>query len=237
MLDWPGYINRTVRDSWFLSGNTPSVRGLDGRSQYMDFENRIWTNQVTMAGVWKNRIPQFRAFIHDLRGPSTVFRFPVCNTYAITANNTPEEIYEDMGAKPEDILAGELPFSDGDGFFNDAFLAEPKFALSEIGEPSVRASASAGATTVKLSGYIAEAADPGTFFTINDFLYEVAENKGGTVRINPPLREDVTAGVTAEFSNPYVRVRLASDQDARLFVDGYRFGQPVTFNIVEAFQR
>lgn len=97
--------------------------------------------------------------------------------------------------------------------------------------------APAGSTIAILSGYSGENINVGGYFSINDFLYEVQSNVAGVVSFLPPLRQAVTVGDQVKISGPTILLRLANDDDGRVYPTGMRFASPVTFTAKEVFQR
>lgn len=231
-MDWPLETRNFRTQSWFLQGSTPAVRGLDGRSQFISIENRTWTNQVTVTNLREERPQILRSFVHAINGPATVFRFPVCNPYTSRVLATEEETLLALGITAAEAAAGQLPHDDGTLFDDDT-----GYYIDPILEPTAAADAFEGDTTLEVTGYLGLLIGVGTFFSINDFLYEVEENAGGTLRFHPTLRENVSRETVVNISDTWVKVRFADDAQARVFVDGWRFGGPVTFDIIEAFER
>ncbi|KAB6716273.1 hypothetical protein [Roseobacter sp. TSBP12] len=101
----------------------------------------------------------------------------------------------------------------------------------------VAADAPAGSTIINLSGYSGENINPGGYFSINDFLYEVQSNASGVVSFLPPLRMSVAVGDEVKISGPTILLRLSNDSDGRAYPTGMRYAAPVTFTAKEVFQR
>lgn len=232
MIDWPTDLVTFATESWFLQGAAVSGgRGLDGREQVVFRENRYWSASLSMNPLWKDKIPPFLAKIDEIKGRSQVFRLPVCNIYAPKYGTPDSEFYAQLGYTPSQISQGFLTHSDGTPFSDGTGYDLPPNAAA-----TASAGASAGGTSIA-SGGIASIFPPGTYFSINDFLYRVSSVSGGLVHFNPPLREDVLAGATIESNSPTIQVRMASDNDARLFVDYHRWSRGPSMNVVEVFDR
>lgn len=86
----------------------------------------------------------------------------------------------------------------------------------------------AGDTTIIITR-VGAAILAGYHFSIGERLYRVIEQtsvagNNYTVKIRPPLREDVTAAAVVEFEKPVCRCRLASDDEMKLAFDPARMG-------------
>lgn len=88
---------------------------------------------------------------------------------------------------------------------------------------TLSAAASAGDTTVTISGASTPLLD-GQLVTINDQLLQLTEDQSGsTLTFEPPLRAAVSAGAAVETANPYAVVRLAIGGIAYENSSGQRF--------------
>jgi hypothetical protein len=109
--------------------------------------------------------------------------------------------------------------------------------IPDGGISTVSTAAPIGSTIIDLSGYSGENISVGGLFSINDFLYEVSNNDAGSVTFIPPLREAVSEGAEVKISGPTILFRLAKDEGGRIYPQGMRAAQPVSFSAVECFQR
>ena len=232
ILDWPDRAARFDADSWWLTVSTKSPgAGLDGRRQVIFREMRTWANSVSITKLWADRPGLLRAFIDDLMGASGVFRLPVYNglTYRYTGDLV--AFFALFSLTSAEIASG-LPFDDGTTWDDGA-----GWDLPETADPTVLADAPIGATRLMLDGFLGRNLAIGGVFTVNGFMYRVAENLDGAIRFNPPLREAITAGTIAEVNAPKIVVRLSQDTGGRLTLAPRNIGSMQAFDVEEAFQR
>jgi hypothetical protein len=90
---------------------------------------------------------------------------------------------------------------------------------------------------MRVDGYLGRQLAIGAVFSLGEFLYRVAANDDGRIRFNPPLRQAASAGDQVEVSSPTILCRLADAQQMRLDVEFCLYGSPLTFDVVEAFDR
>lgn len=217
---------------WIDSPSTSAGSGQDGRSQIVFSEQRRWSGEITFVTLVGQKIMAARAIGSRLRGRVNILRLPVCNAGTPRFLGDVEAYYRSLGVSAEDIAAGSLTFSDSARFSDGSCFALPDYA-----EPTVVSAALVGASEIRLSGYLGRNMTIGARFSIDDFLYEVAEKNGDQIKFNPPLRQAASAGAAVQVSRPFIKVRLATDADWRLFVDYGKLGKPMTVNVVEVFER
>lgn len=228
VFDW------LTAQNFYLRGEAGSFgRGLDGRSQIMAQENRIWVGELRVGTLFTDeRILAMRSLGTRLNGRQNTLRIPVYNTGTLRFNGDLNAFYAEIGYTGQVLADGFIRFSDGSTFSDGS-----GFALDSTAEPKALANASAGETELRLSGVIAARLAIGARFSINDFLYEVTDNNDGRVNFAPPLRTDVAQGDQIEVSQPYVQMRLQSSDGWEAFVDYGRKVTPATIALEEAFAR
>jgi hypothetical protein len=97
-------------------------------------------------------------------------------------------------------------FSDGSRYQQDAVKAR------------LEAGAALYATTVTIRMITSVMPEPGQHFSIGHRLYRITRilsqvDEVASLKVWPPLREAVTAGDDADFSNPVCKMRLSSDTE------------------------
>ncbi|MDI3335861.1 hypothetical protein QKW60_05550 [Defluviimonas aestuarii] len=233
VVAWPTEIPVFESVDWRLSGFTQSPgRAMDGREQFVWRENRVWRATITLPALRGSKVSTLRAAVDQMRGRFVRISIPVCNRYTTRYRGDPVAFYASVGITAQQISAGYLRYSDGTTFSDGA-----GFALPDYQEPVAMYAASAGASRIKLHGYLGRHLSVGAYFTINNFLYRVQSNDDGDIRFNPPLREAVLAGASVDVSNPTTHVRLESDDEFRVAENHNRITSQVTFDVVEAFDR
>lgn len=225
-------LRRTHENFWIDSDDTSTGRGLDGREQVLFTENRTWTGRLDFVRMRPAALSEAVLVGDRLRGRANVLRVTLRNHRTLRYLGDEVAFYEAVGLSADDIARGHILFSD-DASFDDG----AGFALPDHDEPTVVADAVAGASTIQMDGYLGRNIAVTAFFSIDDFLYRVASNDDGALAFNPPLRQAVQAGAKVDVSYPKIRVRLQDKRDWRPFCEYFRNGQPMTVNVVEAFDR
>jgi hypothetical protein len=109
------------------------------------------------------------------------------------------------------------------GVANSFHLAASCAAQNANSGVTLSAGASAGDTSVTISGAATALLD-GQLVTINNQLLQLTEDQSGsTITFEPPLRAAVSAGASVETANPYALVRMASGAIAYEISVGHRF--------------
>lgn len=207
---------------WRLRTLTPTTGpALDGRQQFLTRENRVWEGSYEVRGAWDQIQGQYLGFLDLLQGAANTFLVPVSNFSAV------------------------LPPLGGFLFVLDDAGAEFAYDTADVigmavlddANSTVTTAAPVGSTLLRLEGVNGIYLLPGAYFTANNFLYRVAANDEGTVKINPPLREAIVAGAALEVRDPKIRVRLISDEVA---AEAHKFARrrgPYSISVMEAFER
>jgi hypothetical protein len=110
--------------------------------------------------------------------------------------------------------------------------------LPDPADPTATADFPVGVSEINMSGDMATLLAVGAFFSDGqDYLYRVESNTLGAIRFNPPLRRAISSGESLRVSRPRIRVRLATDQDFRAFIEASRVSNPIAVNFTEVFRR
>lgn len=228
----PGLLRRVHENFWLDLDDVSPGPGLDGQEQVLFTENRRWIGRLDFLRVPRESMGRVLVIGDRLRGRANILRVTLCNYR--TARYLGDEVafYESVGVSADDSARGHLLFSDGASFDDGA-----GFALPDHDEPTVLVDAAAGVSAIQMVGYLGRNIAVGAFFSINDFLYRVEANRDGVITFNPPLRQAVTAGARVDVTYPKIQVRLQDKADWRPFCEYFRNGQPMTVNVIEAFDR
>lgn len=228
----PGLLRPVHENFWLGLDEVSSGPGLDGREQVVFNENRRWIGRLDFLRIQKEKMGHVLVIGDRLRGRANILRITLCNHRTARYLGDQAAFYESVGVPADDIARGRILFDDGASFDDGA-----GFALPDHDEPTVVADVAAGVSTIQMDGYLGRNIAVGAFFSINDFLYRVEANTDGTITFNPPLRQAAPAGAQVNVTYPKVQVRLRDKAEWRPFCEYFRNGQPMTVNVVEAFDR
>lgn len=227
-----GLLRLAHENFWLDLDDVSPGPGLDGREQVLFTENRRWNGRLDFVRLRPSALTQAVVIGDRLRGRANILRVTLCNYRTARYLGNETAFYESLGFSADDIARGYIPYSDGSSFDDGT-----GFALPDYGEPTVVSDVAAGASVIKLDGYLGRNVAVGAFFSIDDFLYRVEANTDGVIVFNPPLRASVKSGARVDVSYPKVQVRLRDKSDWRPFCEYFRNGQPMAVNVVEAFER
>jgi hypothetical protein len=231
-VDLTASLGQKIRhDNLRLVGQVPGYNpGLDGREQILYTENRVWKGSLVFPPMFGRELALMRSVPTQLRGRAGVLRVPLLNLASPRFTGNAVEFWQSVGISQVDINRGSITFSDGATFEDGSGFALPDTAdelLSEV--------LSIGDATIKLNGYVGRHLEVGDRFSILAHLYEVEENDDGRIRFSPPVREQAPAGTLVRVSEPHIDVRLAGTDDWDLVVNLGLYSEPLTVNVVEAF--
>lgn len=229
LIDVPAGLQFYCTGNWRLTTTTPTPGvSLNGRRQMFYAENRVWAAKYAVERAWDDRNEgEYLAFLDDLFGPANRFTLPIYNRTPSSLDL--DWLWREIGISEADIAAGHTHFSDETGFSDGS-----GFALPDGADPVFGADAAVGATTVTLTGLVAEILWVGAGFSVNGFYYRVAENTAGVMRINPPLRAAITAGTVAKVGVPEIQVQFVDDEAAKAAHEFSQIGGPYTLSVIEA---
>lgn len=228
----PKVLRRAHENFWLDLDDVSEGPGLDGKEQVVFSENRRWISKLEFVRMRPEAMRQAILIGDRLRGRANILRLTLCNHRTVRYLGDEAKFIEDAGVPDLDIIRGHLLFEDSTNFDDGS-----GFALADHEEPTVVFNVSAGVSLINLDGFLGRHLEQAAFFSIDDFLYRVESNIDGAIKFNPPLRRAVTAGSQVEVSNPKVQVRLRNKSDWRPFCEYFRTGQPMSVNVVEAFDR
>lgn len=223
IIEWPCNMRR-VHAQYFLRWTTRSVGfSLAGHEQIVAPNAAVWEVSVTFPREFVQQdVKDFEAIVSQMRGRFNVADICLCDPYKYGS----------------DVSPAQMPFSDGTWFTDGTGHIDTNGGTAPMVTTSA---ASAGDTTfnVDLAGPpIIPPFRRGDMFSVNGFLYRVVgRTAGGWVRFEPPLREDVATGTTLVTDPPHFYGRFATDDEGRRTREFLKWGEQVTVNFVEAFDR
>lgn len=211
------------------SGYNP---GLDGREQVLYTEDRVWRGSIVFPPMFGKDLAFLRSVPTQLRGRAGVLRIPLLNLASPSFWGDNVAFWRSVGVPKESIDRGSITYSDGTGFSDGS-----GFALPDGADDVLMSDLGVGSVNVELSSFIGRNLAVGDRFSILSHLYEVEENDDGNVKFAPPVRAHAPAGTVVRVSEPHVDLRLMSNDDWDVFVNLGVYSEPMTVNVVEAFDR
>lgn len=221
-LRWPEKVLRPQGVAFDVAAR--SLTGgatIEGAAQVVSSAAGLWTATFERVSIRsRNQVLCARALSALLEGRTTPILVPTCRGYQpVPAGAVTDGLYD---AVPH---SDETFFSDGSGY------------VGGVIDVQLSSTIVAGATTGQIAVNYAGAIEPGQHFSIGERLYRVksiefSDATAATIKFWPPLREAASIGTRLEFDDPVCRMRLASDREFDLLLDGRRFGNP-TVNFVE----
>ena len=231
IVDFPEIVP-VAHSRFWLQADASGDRGLDGRETVVYSENRFWRGRIVLPHLTQVQAMHLLACCDDLRGRASVLRMPVTNWGTLTDPGNDAEFWASVGVSDAMAADGFVPFSDSATFSDGS-----GFALPDRGPGEILVAAGVGADRIRVDGHLGRHLAIGAVFSSHEFLYRTAENDDGRIRFNPPLRKAVSVGELIEVSAPTILCRLADARQMRLDVEYCHYGLPLTFDVVEAFER
>lgn len=233
-VDLTSSLGLNIRhDNLRLVGPTPDYNpGIDGREQVLYTENRIWRGSIVFPPMFGRELALLRSIPTRLRGRAGVFRIPLLNLASPRFTGNQLEFWRSVGVPQDVIDRGSIPFSGGSTFEDGS-----GFALPDTSDELLAEDLNVGAVSVKFDTYIGRHLAVGDRFSVLSHLYEVEENDDGKVRFSPPVREQAPAGTLVRVSEPHMDLRLAGNDDWDVVVNLGLYSEPLTVNVIEAFDR
>lgn len=182
----------------------------DGAADVIASDYGFW--RATYGGVvvtTRDRVVTWNAIDAMLEGRLGTILVPYCSSY-----------------QPLPVKRSVVPHSDG------TTHSDGTGYLSGSVEVWASGAALAGATSITVDVVVADDVQPGMKFSIGERLYRVKSLVGNVLTFRPPLRDPVAAGAELNFDNPVCRMRLATDNEMELSLDGNRRSMP-TVNFIE----
>lgn len=233
-VDLTGSLGQKIRhDNLRLVGEMPDFRpGLDGQEQVVFSENRIWRGSIVFPPMFGTELARLRSVPTRLKGRAGVMRIPLLNVASPQFLGSEQAFFAALGVTASELARGQTSYGDG-SLHSDG----SGFALPDARPEILTVDLDEGSTAVSFSSFIGRSLAVGDRFSIDAKLYEVEENEDGAVRFAPPLRAAASAGAVVRVSEPHIDVRLASKADWTVFANLGIYSEPLTVNVVEAFDR
>ncbi|WP_412550531.1 hypothetical protein [Shimia sp. MIT910701] len=236
----PGFVDLTStlglqirHDNLRLVGEMPDFRpGLDGWEQVTFTENRTWRGSVVFPPMFGKDLALLRSVPTRLRGRAGVLRLPLLNLASPRFEGDPHRFWRQVGVSEEDIERGYSRFDDQKTFDDGT-----GFALPDTDDERLSNNLAEGSVAVKLTSFVGRNLAIGDRFSIDASLYEVESNDDGQVQFSPSLRKSALEGALVRVSEPHIDVRLASSGDWDVFANLGVYSEPLTVNVVEAFNQ
>jgi hypothetical protein len=233
-VDLTASLGQQIRhDNLRLLGDASDYNpGIDGREQVLYTENRTWRGSIVFPPMFGKDLALLRSVPTQMRGRAGVFRIPLLNLASPFFAGDDVAFWNSVGVPQEAIDRGSITYSDGSTFSDGS-----GFALPDGADDVLLNDLSAGSVNFKLNSYVGRNLAVGDRFSILARLYEVEANDDGEIRFSPPVRADAPAGTVVRVSEPHVDLRLISNDDWNVFVNLGVYSEPMTVNVVEAFDR
>ncbi len=160
IVDFPGGLPFGDRSDPQLVFNTRSGGvSINGFEQIVSPLSQRWEWSVSIPVHRSHKARGLRAFLAKMRGRFNYARIRMCDQYRINRR--------EMGAVPGFVRGGSVPHSDG-AYFSDGAGYEMAHGTTELPSAPV-----AGQTTLTVDpGFLVR---PGTYFSINEWLYVVTD--------------------------------------------------------------
>ncbi|MEO1733359.1 MAG: hypothetical protein AAFR45_06980 [Pseudomonadota bacterium] len=220
-------------DNLRLIGQTSDYNpGADGREQVIYTENRTWQGTIDFPPMFEAELALLRSVPTRLRGRAGVFRVPLLNIASPRFEGDTLAYWRSVGVPQEDIdrghslYADETRFDDGTGF-----------ALPDTGSERLEVAVEVGADRIQLLKHVGRNLSVGDRFSVLACLYEVEDNDDGAIRFSPPMRKAAPVGTLVRVTEPHIDLRLRSEDDWNVFINLGLYSEPLTVNVVEAFDR
>lgn len=209
---WPVGVLRPRNVSFDIYPRTlAGPTSVSGATQVVSSDAGLW--RITFGDITvrnRDEVLAWRGVDALLEGRLNPVLVPFCRAYQpVPAGAVAAGLYD--GVTHDD----DTPFDD-----------ETPYQPTVI-EVETSASAAAGATMLSATVTYAGTIVPGQPFSIGERAYRVrtvtyASATAATITFRPPLREAVASGAEMNFDNPICRMRLASDAEMALDLNGRR---------------
>lgn len=219
---WPVGVLRPRNVSFDIYPRTlAGPTSVSGATQVVSSDAGLW--RITFGDITvrnRSEVLAWRGVDALLEGRLNPVLVPFCRAYQpVPAGAVAVGLYD--GVTHDD----DTPFDDDAPY------------VSTVIEIETSASASAGATTISVTVGYADTIVPGQPFSIGERAYRArtityASATAATITFRPPLREAVASGAELNFDNPVCRMRLASDAEMSLDLNGRRRATQ-TVNFIE----
>lgn len=222
-IRWPETVLRPQSVAFDIRAR--SIAGspsISGTAQVISSSAGIWVATFGSVVVSnRNSVIAARAMQVLLEGRVNPLLVPRCRDYQPVADgDVALGLYD---AIPHD---DDAYFDDGSGYSNLPVI-----------DVTLSAAMSAGATTGSIAITHAGTIQPGQDFSIGERMYRLksvvfSSASAATISFLPPLREAAANGAQVNFDDPVCRMRLATDGELDLLLDGRKRANP-DVNFVE----
>ncbi len=217
-IRWPIGVLRPQSVSFDIASRSLSgPASVSGAVQVVSSDAGIWKAELGSIVINdRQTVLAWRGIANLLEGRLGKIVIPLCRGYQPRGD---AGLYEPVPHSDDAF------FSDGAGYvgaFNNVTLAG-----------SVAARAVSANFTIETGGTL----EPGQHFSLGERLYRLrtvvyTSDTAASVTFRPPLREAASLGDRVEIDDPICRMRLASDEEMDLQLDGRRWARP-TVSFVE----
>lgn len=221
-ITWPVGVLRPRNVSFDIYPRSISgPTSVSGKTQVVSSDAGIW--RITFSDITvRNRaeVLAWRGVDALLEGRLNPILVPFCRAYQPVPDGAVDAgLYEPV---PHD---------------DDAFFDDDTGYVGTVIDVTAAEAATAGATSLAVTIDYADMIVPGQPFSIGERAYRVrtityTTSTTATITFRPPLRDDVESGAELNFDNPVCRMRLASDAEMSLMLNGRRRSTK-TVNFVE----
>ena len=223
LIEWPTDFLRWTYGRLFIKNTSRSAGvAMNGVRQIIAPKTQVWNLSITIpVDGDETRIKQFEALVSEMDGQYNVANVPIVDRYRYGV----------------DVAPWQYPFDDGQWFDDGTGYSDGTGGTQPL---VTSAPASAGDTSlyVDLTNPVRPSMRVGDTFSRSGFLYRVvARNNAGWMKLKPALRADIPAGATLITNPPRFYCRFASDEEGARGRDAMSFGESITLNLVEAFDR
>lgn len=220
-LRWPEMVLRPRQVSFDIAARTlAGAASISGGIQAVSSSAGLW--KATFAAVVVNtrdHVLCWRALAAILDGRAVPIEVPRCRAF------------QPIPADSSSLYGTSIPHSD-DTYFDDETGYE-----NRVIDVQLSAAIVAGATSAAISITYAGTLEAGQDFSLGERMYRLksvvfAGSAAAAITFSPPSREAVAIGTHLNFDSPVCRMRLATDGEMDLLLDGHRWADP-TVNFIE----
>jgi len=223
VIGWPASLLRISAMRLFLRNTTrTSGVALNGIDQVISNGAQVWELSMTLTTYGDpTLIKEFEAIVTEMRGRENIASLPIFDAYAYNSDVSPLQSSWDDGQW----------FDDGTGLVDDNPSVQPLLTTAAV-------AAGDRELYTDLTGPTRPGLRLGDVFSFYGHLYRVVRRNGaGWVKFEPAARRPIASGVTLNTATPIFYARFATDGEGARGRDVMSFGEPITINFVEAFDR
>lgn len=221
-LRWPERVLRPQSVAFNIAPRSLAApSSVSGFTQVVSSDAGIWTATFENVVVTdRTKVLAWRGISALLEGRLTPILVPLCRAYQPVPDGA-----VDAG------LYDPVPHSDDSPFDDDSEYQ------GRVIDVTFSSAAAKRATSANITVTYADTLQPGQHFSVGERLYRLktvvySSDTAAAITFQPPLREAVSIGDSLEFDDPVCRMRLASDGEMDLLLDGRRRALP-TVSFIE----